>query len=1041
MACGNACCCGQRCIYEPIGGSPMTTIPVLPQPAVSQSSPASSRSLEALLTLLILLTTLGQQAVAQSSADKLATFDIPAQSLEAALIEFSKQADVQVMVAGDVLKGHKTEPLIGTLGTRVALATLLKGTGLEANFTAVDNTVTVTPKPATSEVDGVTARPLVPRREQSTNPPGAPSTSRTNAGEDRRRNQEDDRPLEEIVVTGSHIRGQAPIGAPLIEINRVQIERSGFSTVQDVVRTLPQNFGGGPSEDTRIGNEATFNASRATGINLRGLGAGSTLVLLNGRRLAAAGSEGRFVDVSAIPLSAVERVEVLPDGASAIYGSDAIGGVVNIILRQDFEGVESRVKFGSVTDGAADELQLGQIFGGSWAGGNGFLALEYYDREALPAAKRPQGGFSDLRPLGGSNFDERNGNPGTIQIGTETWVIPRDQDGRSLTPSSFAPGTVNFHNRHEGKDLWPENERWSLAGTLRQEVANRVELFADLLYTDRDTFNRGVHESQTLVVPNTNAFYVNPTGGTEPVRVLYNFTRDLGPARTETEVRTSNSTVGATLKAGQTWEITSSAGYAREKQMIIQLNRVDSAALTAALADSNPATAFNPFGDGSFTNPATLSAVGNGTAPIDRAVDVWTAGVLADGTLWRLAHRDLKVALGADYRQESLDSAQRVLSTTFPTVRLDREVMAVFAELSFPLVRKGAGRPGLERFDLSLAGRYEDYSDFGETSTPKVGLEWQPLQGFSLRGSWSKSFRAPNLVDLDEQLNGSLIFPLPDSASPSGVSNALLWFGRNADLQEETATTWNVGAEFAPPSGNVSVGVSYFDIEFRDRVDSVPFTTSFLQDPQFSGFVTRNPSPSQIQAVCSRSPSLVPPDCTSAQVDAIVDIRSNNVAITEASGLDLLGSYKFGVGAGELDLTLNATYLLDFKRAQLESSPLLDFVDTQNNPTDLRARASLSWSGHGFGTSVWFNYAGRYTDTFSNPQRRVDAWTTVDFQLSYETGSDSTPWLSNTNVSLSVQNVFDEDPPFLNNPRGVGYDEENADLVGRFVSLQVRKGW
>src|SRR5262249_45918644 len=160
---------------------------------------------------------------------------------------------------------------------------------------------------------------------------------------------------------------------------------SGYGRTEDLLRSLTQNFNGGPSEDTQIagGNESGSNVSQGTGGNLRGLGAGSTLVLVNGRRLAPRAGDGRVARVSSIPLFAIERVEVLPDGASAIYGADAVGGVVNFIMRKNYQGAESQVRLGSVTSGSARELLVSQSLGTTWNSGSGLLALEFGKRDAL----------------------------------------------------------------------------------------------------------------------------------------------------------------------------------------------------------------------------------------------------------------------------------------------------------------------------------------------------------------------------------------------------------------------------------------------------------------------------------------------------------------------------------------------------------------------------------------------------------------------------------------------------------------------------------
>jgi len=196
--------------------------------------------------------------------------------------------------------------------------------------------------------------------------------------------------MEEVVTTGSNIRG-AKSASPVYVYDREDIEKTGLSTFPEFFRTLPQVFGGGGSEFNSANLSPFGGAPRnfisGTGVNLRGLGTESTLILLNSRRLSAPG-RGDFVDISLIPVSAIARVEILPDSASAIYGSDAVGGVVNFILRKDYNGAETRVRYGITTDGGADEIQVGQIFGKSWDAGHAMVSLEYQNRTPLVAAER-----------------------------------------------------------------------------------------------------------------------------------------------------------------------------------------------------------------------------------------------------------------------------------------------------------------------------------------------------------------------------------------------------------------------------------------------------------------------------------------------------------------------------------------------------------------------------------------------------------------------------------------------------------------------------
>jgi outer membrane receptor protein involved in Fe transport len=236
--------------------------------------------------------------------------------------------------------------------------------------------------------------------------------------------------------------------------------------------------------------------------------------------------------------------------------------------------------------------------------------------------------------------------------------------------------------------------------------------------------------------------------------------------------------------------------------------------------------------------------------------------------------------------------------------------------------------------------------------------------------------------------------------------------------------------------------MTYFNINFKDRVERITYTSEFLTDPTYADVVIRNPTAEQRLTACSRSTFYgSQADCLNSSITAIVDMRLNNIAEMQTSGIDWLGKYQFQSRAGDFDLGLNATYTLKFSKAQFGNSQPLDLLNSTENPIDLRLRGTLGWRYGGFGVTSFLNYTDGYKDKVSAPTRNVDSWTTVDIQLSYDPHRANTQFSENMSISLNVQNLFDRDPPFVNNPAGIGYDMANADLLGRFASLRIRKDW
>jgi iron complex outermembrane receptor protein len=981
---------------------------------------------------LVLATLLATDAVNAVAAEK-HQFNVSTASPAAAIHEFGEQSGVQILAAGEKINGKHFNTVEGEHSVDEGLRLLLAGSGLTHRYVG-DRAVALV-----AAQDGGGGRA---NATDATGPSTTESTLRSNVVQ-----------LDEVVVVGSYIRGlDRPVGAEVLTFDRDDIDKTGFATTQEVLRTLPQVFGGGVSDDTTtagLTRDVSTNINRGNAINLRGLGSTSTLVLLNGRRIAPGGFEGVFTDVTNIPLSAVERIEVLPDGASALYGSDAVGGVVNFKLRKDYSGAETQGRIGSVTDGDSKEYQVGQIVGKGWDSGNVLLSLEYYNHDRLRSTDRDETN-SDLRAQGGNNFNYTSCNPGTITSGGTTYAIPANQNGTALTAGSFTAATSNLCNRNADTDLLPDSSRKSGLLTVQQEIGDRVKLYADALYTERDVdFN--ITSVGPVTVTSANAFYVNPMGGTAPETVAYNFTKDFGPTNLDGKVTNSTFTLGGNVAVGGDWQIGTYVTRSKQSEDRSQLLINQSTVFNNALLDSNRATAFNPFGDGSNTNPATLQAIRNAAPLQTRAVDLELrlASLRADGPVFSLPAGDVKVAVGGEYREDSLDSAlNSVSSGTFaPTTtvqNLDRNVTAGYMELFVPIVSEQNSFTGVQRLELTGAGRHEDYSDFGGSTVPRAGITWWPVKSFSVKGTWSKSYRAPSLVDLNDGGNGSQLLTVNDPTV--NANRSVLFYGtKNSQLQEETADIWTAGVQFAPLSvPRLSVGATYFDIDFNNRIDTFPGgATAVLNNPQAAFAVNRNFTADQRAAVCAANPFLGTGNCLTSAIVAIVDGRLNNTSQVKTNGVDLLGTYGLDTGVGSFDFGANATYLFKYSRRPTSTSALVDLVDTAGNPPNLRGRVSLAWRRGSFGSTLFVNYTDDYKDNISinPPNRKIDSWTTLDLNLSYSFERLSSPALKGTQVFLSAQNLLDEDAPFYNNAAGIGYDTENADIVGRRVSLFLRKEW
>ena len=338
---------------------------------------------------------------------------------------------------------------------------------------------------------------------------------------------DDSTQLVEVVVTGSHIRGVEVAGSKVITITREQIDTSGYGRVDDVLATVTQNFNRANAAVQQPGS-GFFNLNHGAEVQLRGLGVGTTLTLVNGQRQGASGYQGTFTDVSTIPVSAIERIEILPEGSAALYGSDAIGGVVNIILRTNFDGIEARVR-GSTTDSDATERSAALLLGHVWQRGNVLAGFQFNDSDALRCSARAYcAANADYRRFGGTDLRGFASNPGTI-LDPNTLLpiaaIPHGQDGTQLTAGQLIPGTANYTDNVTSNDILPKQIMRSAFMSASYKLREQWELAVDGRYSSRDFRFTYPIPPDEFTVPPTNAF--NHFG--VPVVVAYDFSRDFGP--------------------------------------------------------------------------------------------------------------------------------------------------------------------------------------------------------------------------------------------------------------------------------------------------------------------------------------------------------------------------------------------------------------------------------------------------------------------------------------------------------------------------------
>ena len=977
-------------------------------------------------------------------------FNIEAGGLEAALMTYAAQAHRQILVEPALVAGRRAPAVKATLSPEEALARLLAGSGLVVRQTGPNVFVVRLGGVVQSSLGLAATSPAALPEAQADGPiaTAAPAPP----------------VLDEVVVTGSLIRGDKPGASPVHRFDRDDLDRQGRATVGDLIAALPQNFGGiGAPAAALLGSDSRgTNDLAATGVNLRGLGAAATLVLVNGRRMGGVGTKGDFADVSAIPTAVVDRIEVLLDGASALYGSDAVGGVVNVILKRRFEGLETRLRVGGATRGGDDELQASQAWGTEWNGGSLVLAYEYGHRGGLKAADRDFTATSDLRALGGTDRRVFYSHPANILVFNPAqgayvagWAVPAGQDGKALKPSDFVPGVANLDNQRQGGDVLPREDRHNLYVSITEDLGDRVRLLGDLRYNLRDNTIHRPAPASVFAVSRANPFYVSPNGATSEV-IGYSFSDEVGPSLSDGRAESLGLSLGAEADLTHGWrgDLYAATGLETGRRNTERL--VNSTFLNEALGalPDDPRTAysaardgyFNPFGDGGANGRAVLDFIGSGYTRGRTLSSVETLDAKADGPLWALPAGPIKAALGVQARQERFKTTtSSLISGVTPTqaggVSFERTIHAAFLELRVPLVDPDMNVPLVRELEASLAGRVERYGDFGQTGNPKLGLVWAPSETLKLRGSYGTSFRAPNLSELNEPPSASPLL----LAGPGGRTLVLLATGGNAGLRPERARSWSFGVDYTSVRWpGLTASASWFDVRFADQIGQPVLSdiTHALTNPAFAPFVRAvdpaNPADlAQVKALMAISTNSNITLFPAEAYRVLADGRYVNTGEVHVRGLDLQAAYDWRTGADRWTVSGDVSYLSDYARRFTPSAASVQLLDTPNNPVRLRGRLSAAWSRGAYGLAASLNYVDAYR---SETGRRIDAATPVDLQARWTASGTGRSW-SGVSLALNVQNLFDQAPPLYDSPLGIGYDPANGDPLGRVVSLQLTKAW
>ena len=900
-------------------------------------------------------------------------------------------------------------------------------------------------------------------------------------------------PSEEgdIVITGSRIR-RDPLSqeAPIVFVDQEDIAKTGLNSITDVLQRLPSAGGGLNSKFNNSGNfgnppDGGGVGAGAAEIDLRYLGSKRTLVLVDGLRYVNAASASGVpgsVDLNSIPESMIERVEVLQDGASAIYGSDAIAGVVNIITKKGQKGLVASAQGGGYLDHDDGWTQNYQVSWGNSDSGPTRIVVgaNYVKQDPISSADRDislfpapfatsclAGGCSSGTPLG--RF---------IVLGQDLTLIA-PVIGRAPTLADYRPylGAADAFNFAPYNFIMTPLERIGAFAHVTQEVTPDVNFSAKVLWNRRKSKNQAAplplfvgpaagngNLLDTITIDATNPF--NPFGtlrGDDPTTPLVNeATFDFigrrvvegGPRRYNQKVDTVYGTAtldGRFMMAGHDWYWDVNALYGRNKAEQTMLGNINAANLALALGPVANCTGacvpFNIFGgEGSITQEM-LNFVGF-VQDDSSEQKLWGVTANATGGLMELPGGTLGLAIGAEHRNYSgrFDPDPIVaagLGSDIPALptKGSYHVNEIYAELNAPIL---ANLLAVELLELNGAVRYSDYSRSGSTTNFKGGVNWKPVRDLRFRGSYSEGFRAPTIGELfgtptrfdqeladpcsaDQNPTGQVLANCQAQGVPAGYQQLnpqiSVLTGGNDALTPETSKGWNLGAVYSPAFvPGFSVEADYYNIKVDGAIQAIDANTTLER------CVVQNDA-----AACANISRV-----SSGQITQIRGLLQN-IAGIETDGLDLNFAYRTRPASwGTLGFTLNNSFLFNFDVIvpTAEGTETISREGTEQGSPDQafpkhKAIGIVDWTGRMFGATL----TGRYIKSVIESQNgnKLNSRLYVDGQLRF------TPsWLSDgLGFAIGVNNLFDKDPPGCISCGLNNFDPTTYDVPGRYYYARV----
>lgn len=979
-------------------------------------------------------------------------FDISAQSLASALSEFARQSHQEILFTPEVVADKASSGARGMMQPLAALQLLLKDSGLA--FTTTPNGAILVGAPPVSAAAHVSsdAKNVVPkaagksssrgtlsqnegegksvweRFRLSRAAPRAAADDSSQAEQGERASRSSSAPIEEVIVTGSRLNQSAQDSAvPVSVYTRKQIDDSGTSTVTEFLNTLPQVS----VQTTTDGLQGASSGTKT--VQLRGLPVGTTLILINGRRVESQSgfnSTGYF-NLNNIPLAAIERIEVLPTGSSAVYGGDALGGVVNIILKQDFAGFEGSARYGVVGDGGPGNQQYS--FAAGWKSSDWSLSItgQYAKAGELSGNERWPLSNQDFRAYGGIDSRYTYANPANVcsangqklpGLDASCAGVPAGSTGVGMVPTDFAStaGVLNTTSLYSYSSIIPRSEQYGTFIFATYQVSSSTQLFAETMYSHFSEQLNNFPPIASFSVP--AAAINNPFGVNLTVSDLLT---DLGRSVNDISQDYVRQLVGARGTVASKWSWELAAWKSRDRDDYRSPYATQN---TAAISTALGAGTFNPFQDGSQASSTVLSSLF--TPGISNySGTMKTVNGFARGPLVELPSGTVEAVIGAEYEWDSL---YRYTANT--TLDLRRANKSAFTEIRIPILPNRSTPAAGDILSAQLAARYDDYSDFGNRTSPQGAIEFRPVSSLLMRAVYSTAFMPPGLINLATSLNVNYQTVVRDPLRGGQNETVTATCCGNAALQPQTGVSKALSVVYSPEAiEGLEISLMDWSIRLKNGT-SRPAIAYLVNNPDvFPGRVVRS--------------AASPGDPYSVGPIVAIDSSAANFGFINESGVDLAINWRLQTSLGEFTPTVAATevYRYEFLLSPggVVMSGLSQANDTANYAPRWKGTLGLGWKRDSLSLGVDGRYTGSFkdvTDRTGDPRTLGNFWY-VDATARYQLGSSlapHSPYWSTLSVLAGATNLFNKAPPYSDYQFGtIGYNPYSYEIQGRAFCVQA----